>query len=224
MSHPAADRRVVRLMLVLTFATGIVDAVGFLALAGIFPGNMTGNLVLLGTGALGGHRLALVGFAVALAAFVAGAALAGLVLPRARTGWRRPHTALFGCVGLLLAGAGCWLAAGPHPTGATLTALTGLLCLGMGVQTAAARHLAVPDVTTVVVTAALAAWAAELADRRGRPHAARRAGAVAALTAGAVAGAAAHAAHPAAGVGLAAAVVLGTTAAGGRGAGRRPGR
>ena len=38
---------------VLTFVTGVVDAVGFLALDRVFTGNMTGNIVILGMGVAG---------------------------------------------------------------------------------------------------------------------------------------------------------------------------
>ena len=48
-----ADRLHLVLMLVLTFTTGIVDAVGFLGLDRVFTGNMTGNVVILGMAAEG---------------------------------------------------------------------------------------------------------------------------------------------------------------------------
>jgi uncharacterized membrane protein YoaK (UPF0700 family) len=37
------------LMMVLTFTTGIIDAVGYLGLDRVFTANMTGNVVILGT-------------------------------------------------------------------------------------------------------------------------------------------------------------------------------
>ena len=40
----ASDRMHLALMLILTFSTGIVDAVGYLGLDRVFTGNMTGNL------------------------------------------------------------------------------------------------------------------------------------------------------------------------------------
>lgn len=41
------------LMLALTFGTGFVDAAGYLGLDRVFVGNMTGNIVILGMGAVG---------------------------------------------------------------------------------------------------------------------------------------------------------------------------
>jgi hypothetical protein len=39
-----------RALLALTFTTGLVDAVSYLALGRVFTANMTGNIVLLGSG------------------------------------------------------------------------------------------------------------------------------------------------------------------------------
>lgn len=68
-SSPGADREAARdlaLMLVLTFATGVVDAGGFLGLDTVFlGGNMTGNVLILGMGAAGADGLPV--FSVALA-------------------------------------------------------------------------------------------------------------------------------------------------------------
>lgn len=55
-SAPRTDRTQrlhLGLMLALTFSTGVVDAVGYIDLDGVFTGNMTGN-VLIGLGALAG--------------------------------------------------------------------------------------------------------------------------------------------------------------------------
>jgi hypothetical protein len=46
--HPLA-----RALLALTFTTGLVDAVSYLALGRVFTANMTGNVVLLGFGIAG---------------------------------------------------------------------------------------------------------------------------------------------------------------------------
>ena len=51
--HPLA-----RALLVLTFSTGLVDAVSYLGLGRVFTANMTGNIVLLGFGIAGSARTA----------------------------------------------------------------------------------------------------------------------------------------------------------------------
>ena len=70
------------LMMVLTFVTGLVDAVGYLGLDRIFTGNMTGNIVILGMGLAGEDGLPVAGPLVALGAYVVGAAVAGRLLQR----------------------------------------------------------------------------------------------------------------------------------------------
>ena len=51
--HPPTESVHLVLMLALTFATGIIDAVGYLGLDRVFTGNMTGNVVILGMALLG---------------------------------------------------------------------------------------------------------------------------------------------------------------------------
>ncbi|MEC9052373.1 MAG: YoaK family protein, partial [Actinomycetota bacterium] len=92
------------LMLVLTFTTGIVDAVGFLGLDRVFTGNMTGNVVILGMAVVGAEDLPVVGPVLALVGFMAGAALGGRVLKRAAGKWTGLTTALFLTVGLVCLG------------------------------------------------------------------------------------------------------------------------
>ena len=64
-----ADRMHLWLMLVLTFTTGINDAVGYLGLDKVFTGNMTGNVVILGMALVGDTGLPVLGPALALVGF-----------------------------------------------------------------------------------------------------------------------------------------------------------
>ncbi|WP_405192082.1 YoaK family protein [Streptomyces anthocyanicus] len=208
------------LMLALTFATGVVDAVGYLRLDQVFAGNMTGNVVILGMAATGGGTgLPVLGPVVALASFLAGAATAGRVLRTAAPGWSSRCGALLGGVGLVLTAT----ALGPALVGAdTSGARAGMassLALAMGAQAATARHLAVRDVTTVVVTSTLTGLAADsrLGAARGR-GALRRTAAVALIVAGAAAGALLCQVHEGLAVAAAACVVLAVTALGSRAA------
>ena len=84
------------------------------------------------------------------------------------------------------------------------------LALAMGVQSAVARRIAVPDLATIVLTLTLSALAADAASgTEARGTAARRVGAVVAMFAGALAGGllTVHA-SPAAGIALAAGTAL----------------
>lgn len=206
MTAIAARVTPLHLMLALTFATGVVDAVGYLRLDQVFAGNMTGNVVILGMAAVGGTGLPVLGPGLALVFFLAGAAAAGRVLRTAAPGWSHRCTALLGGVGLVLAATALGLTfAG---TSAPAVAASSL-ALAMGAQAATARHLGVKDVTTVVVTSTLTGLAAD--SRLGTAHgqgAGRRVAAVVLLVLGAVAGAALCLVHEGLTVTAAAVVVL----------------
>src|SRR5438874_2476016 len=72
----------VRALLVLTFTTGLVDAVSYLGLGHVFTANMTGNVVLLGFGIAGSGGLPVVAPLVSLGAFLVGAGGGGILAVR----------------------------------------------------------------------------------------------------------------------------------------------
>src|SRR3954463_2492080 len=80
--HPLA-----RALLVLTFTTGLVDAVSYLGLGNVFTANMTGNIVFLAFGIAGSGGLPVVAPLVSLAAFLVGSTAGGVLA--AKTGDRR---------------------------------------------------------------------------------------------------------------------------------------
>jgi uncharacterized membrane protein YoaK (UPF0700 family) len=156
------DRLRVSLMMVLTFVTGVLDAVGYLALDKVFTGNMTGNIVILGMALAGGDDLPVLGPLLALLSFTLGAFVAGLVLRGSGAAWGPRHSALLlGGAGLAVA-VGVWfIAIGGHPGLTAVTIAAPVIALQMGVQAMVARHLAVRDMTTVVVTSTLTSLAGE---------------------------------------------------------------
>src|SRR4051794_35715728 len=178
------------LMLALTFATGINDAVGYLGLDRVFTGNMTGNVVILGMAVLGADQLPVVGPLVALAGFLVGAAAGGRALKASGGGWTHRVTALFTVTALaeLITGAGLLAGLGAVDRSVQLSA-TAAVAAAMGLQAAAARFLAVKDVTTVVVTSTLTGLASDsvLGSSTGGGSA-RRLTAVTLITAGAATG------------------------------------
>ena len=215
-----ADRLHLVLMLVLTFTTGIVDAVGFLGLDRVFTGNMTGNVVILGMAVVGAEDLPVVGPVLALVGFMAGAALGGRVLKRAAGKWTGLTTALFLTVGLVCLGlAVVLLVVGDHPDPAVGLPVTTLLGAAMGLQAATARFVAVKDVTTVVVTSTITGLAADSRLGSGKSRtdgggSGRRFLAVVLILAGAAAGAALLTIHVGAGLLLAAVLILAATLVG----------
>jgi len=66
-----------RALLVLTFTTGLIDAVSYLALGRVFTANMTGNIVLLGFAFAGARGLSISRSSVALIVFLTGAVAGG---------------------------------------------------------------------------------------------------------------------------------------------------
>ncbi len=215
-----AERMHLVLMLVLTFTTGIVDAVGFLGLDRVFTGNMTGNVVILGMAVVGAEDLPVLGPVLALLGFMAGAALGGRVLKRAAGKWTGLTTTLFLTVGLVCLGlAVVLLAVGEHPDSAVGLPVTTLLGAAMGLQAATARFVAVKDVTTVVVTSTITGLAADSRLGSGKSRAdgggsGRRFLAVALILAGAAVGAALLTIHVGAGLMLAAVLILAATLVG----------
>jgi uncharacterized membrane protein YoaK (UPF0700 family) len=184
--HPLA-----RSLLLLTASTGLVDAASYLGLGHVFAANMTGNIVLLGFGIVGGYGLPVVAPLVSLAAFLVGATVGGrMVRSRGAQQWSLFTMALIieACV---LAGAAV-VAGVAHMPPSTLAGdcVIALLALGMGVRNATVRKLAVPDLTTTVLTMTLTGLAAELPIAGGSGSGTvRRTSAVLAMLVGALAGA-----------------------------------
>lgn len=198
-------------MLVLTFSTGVLDAVGFLGLGGVFAGNMTGNVVLLGLGA-GGSGHPVLGPAAGLGGFVAGAVLAGRLLRHETEPWSTRVTATLVGVGTLVLALGVALLVGVDGEAATAV-VAGLLAAALGTQAGAARVVAVPELSTVVITSTITALAGDSRlgsgkSRRDRPRTVRRFAAVALIALGALVGAMLLRWHVAAGILLAASLIL----------------
>ncbi|MFL6061079.1 MAG: YoaK family protein [Marmoricola sp.] len=189
-SSRAAEGVHLPLMLALTFSTGLIDAVGYLGLDRVFTGNMTGNVVVLGMALAHADGLPVAGPVVALSGFLAGAAIAGSALRGEAAGWSQRTSAIFACVAVALGTTSGYLLAVDHPPHAAALTVTGLLGTAMGAQAGTARHLAVKEVTTVVVTSTITALAAEswFGNRAGA-QVPRRGSAVALILLGACTGA-----------------------------------
>jgi len=140
------------LMLALTLTTGLVDAFSYLTLGHVFVANMTGNVVFSGFALVGAPGFSLTASLAAVGAFATGALFGGRLARRAHAHrGRLLHRALV--LETLLVAAACAAAQMADPShGAVRYLLIVLLGLAMGVQNAAARALAVPDLTTTVLT------------------------------------------------------------------------
>jgi uncharacterized membrane protein YoaK (UPF0700 family) len=178
------------LLLMLTVVTGVVDAVSILSLGRVFVANMTGNVVFVGFALAGAPGFSLSASLFALAGFLVGAGLGGLAVTRIgaaraillRTG--AVTELAFVAVALVVA-----LVAGRHFSEPTRDALAALSALAMGMQNAVVRKLAVPDLTTTVLTMTLTGIAADLRAGNRGPVVVRRLLAVTSMLVGAVVGA-----------------------------------
>ncbi|MBV8401543.1 MAG: DUF1275 domain-containing protein [Acetobacteraceae bacterium] len=163
------------MLLVLTAVTGVVDAISYLKLGHVFVANMTGNIVFLGFAFAGASDLSATASILALAAFLLGA-LAGGHLGTQLGQNRGRLLAAATAIKTILVTAALILAvlAGESLSEAANYGLIALLALAMGLQNATARKLAVPDLTTTVLTltltglAADSRWAGGNAPRPGR--------------------------------------------------------
>jgi uncharacterized membrane protein YoaK (UPF0700 family) len=177
------------LLLLLTVATGVVDAVSILALGRVFVANMTGNVAFIGFALAGAPGFSLAAAVLALAGFLIGAAACGPLIAR----WRESRGWLLAVVTtaeVVLFGAALAIAAASaEPFGSLPRNLIAVVAaVALGLQNAAARALAVPDATTSVLTMTLTGFAADLRERNV-PVLIRRLLAVAAMLGGAFAGA-----------------------------------
>lgn len=203
------DRLHLVLLLALTFSTGIIDAIGFLSLDRVFTGNMTGNVVILGMGLVGADGLPTVGPSIALCGFVTGAVVGGRVLRYRPAGWSLRTTTVIAGVGATIVAIAVLVVAQSPTLEATQLIATGALGTAMGAQAATARHIAVPEVTTVVITSTLTGLAADsLLGANGTQPWGRRVSAVALIGLGAVTGAATVAIHPGFGLLLSGVITL----------------
>jgi uncharacterized membrane protein YoaK (UPF0700 family) len=201
--RPDATRRVQPLLLalsLLTLVTGLVDAACFLGLGRVFTSNQTGNVVLLAFGAARAEGLPVLAPTVSLLVFLAGATAGGRLARRlagpADAGVPAPARRRWLTVTLLaelLLVAGAGVAAVGLPVdggGARRYLVIGLLAAASGLQNATVRRLAVPDVTTTVLTLTLTGLAADSWLAGGHsPRVGRRVAAVGLMAAGALVGA-----------------------------------
>ena len=187
---PEASSPLVVALFGLTFVTGVIDAVSFLGLGHVFTANMTGNVVLLGF-ALGGTADLSVGRSLAaLCAFATGSVVGGrLTNERQRTPARQLLIAMHAEVLFLCLAAAATLIAGGDTSFAGLSPVIVLTAVAMGLRNAVVRKLAVPDLTTTVLTLTVTGLAADSVLAGGvAPRSGRRMLSILAMGSGALVG------------------------------------
>jgi len=192
--RPRAAREdlVTPLLVALTVVTGLVDSFSYLQLGHVIVANMTGNMIFMAFALAGASGFSVLRSLVAIGAFSLGA-LAAAGLGRAagpRLADRREMLlAISAAVQIVLLGVAVTVAAltGHPATAGFRYPMIVLLAAAMGAQNATARSLAVPDLTTTLLTLTITGLAADSrlaggpgaqAPRRLIPMAAMLAGAV----------------------------------------------
>ena len=179
------------LLVALTVVTGLVDAFSYLVLGHVFVANQTGNVVFFAFALAGVGGFSATASVAAIGCFALGALGAGR-LGRFLAGRRELLLGVTaGIQAIIVAETVTMTALTPIPIPAGLRyALIASLSLTMGAQNATARKLAVPDLTTTVLTLTITGIAADspLAGATGA-HAARRLISVVAMFLGALVGA-----------------------------------
>ena len=152
------------LLHVATAITGLIDAISYLALGHVFTANMTGNVVFLAFAVAGAPGLSITRSLTALVAFLAGALIGGRVATFL-SGVFTPSwitTALSLESALLLAAT---LAAinfrDSLGSSFQLYSIIVLTACAMGIRNATVRKMAIPDLTTTVLTLTITGLAAD---------------------------------------------------------------
>ena len=153
---PVSERLTVVGLLLLTFATGIVDAVSVLALGHVFVANMTGNVIFLGFWFVPHSGVDMTAAVIAFVSFVAGTVLGGRLARHIDADVRQWLAVALGVevvvlvILSILAGAGVL---NYHDN--TKLILTAGLALTFGSQNATARRFGIQELSTTVLTSTI---------------------------------------------------------------------
>ena len=191
---PTAERIAPYVLLGMTAVTGLVDAVSFLSLGRVFTANMTGNILILAFATARVSGLSVARSSTALIAFVIGAILGGRLAAGASEDSRIRFAAQAFLleVAFLVAASFCSIGYRSNLLEYSLQPLVLIAFTGlaMGTQNAIVRKLAIPDLTTTVLTLTVTGIAADSSLANGdNPRLARRVGSVSAIFIGAGLGA-----------------------------------
>jgi uncharacterized membrane protein YoaK (UPF0700 family) len=150
---PVSQRLTVTALLLLTFTTGLVDAVSVLVLGHVFVANMTGNVIFLGFWFVPRSGVDMLAALVAFASFVAGAVLGGRLARHLDARVRRWLVVALGLEVVVLSALSVLAGSGvlQYYGGGRLILIAGLAVV-FGTQNATARQFGVQELSTTVLT------------------------------------------------------------------------
>jgi uncharacterized membrane protein YoaK (UPF0700 family) len=178
------------MLVCMTMVTGLVDSFSFLRLGHVFVANSTGNILFIGFALAHVPGFSITESLVSLGAFVIGAGIGGKLNSAFGINRGRLLGMSTSLQSILLAAAVVLslVCAVPVQDGYR-TAFIAVLAIAMGIQNAAARKIAVPDLTTTVLTLTITGLGADSVLVGGPgSRAGRRLVAISAMLIGAVVG------------------------------------
>lgn len=145
------------IILLLCMSSGIVDVVGYLSLGHVFTANMTGNIVLMGLAIGKVEGLAVLRSVTALVGFIAGTAIAALIVNKDKKPslWPKSVTYALSIEGIILI-IFAITSSRVSDSESWVYFFIILLSIAMGMQTTAARRLGIAGISTTVLTNNLA--------------------------------------------------------------------
>ena len=169
-ARPKWVRRRHALLLLLGFTSGAIDAVGLVALGGVFTSVMTGNLIFLGAGIATHTWGEALRALVAICAFMAGAFVGARIAGPPRPGdscWPRAVSAALGVELVLLLGfSAAWWSSSGEPGAGTQAGLLAGVALALGVQSSAILRFGIQGFSTTYMTGTLTTVMSALAAGR----------------------------------------------------------
>ena len=153
MASPVSDRLTVAALLLLTFATGLVDAISVLVLGHVFVANMTGNIIFLGFWFVPRAGVDLTAAIVAFVSFLTGTVIGGRLARHFGAQTRRWLTTALGIEVVVLVALSILAGTGAlsYQANTKLFLISGLATT-FGVQNATARQFGIQELSTTVLT------------------------------------------------------------------------
>jgi uncharacterized membrane protein YoaK (UPF0700 family) len=150
---PVSERTTIVCLLLLTFSTGIVDAISVLVLGHVFVANMTGNVIFLGFWFAPHTVVDMTAAVVAFASFVTGAILGGRLARHLDSNVRRWLTVALGIEVAMLVTLSILSGTGvlDYHDNTKLILIAGL-AVTFGIQAATARQFGIQELSTTVLT------------------------------------------------------------------------
>jgi uncharacterized membrane protein YoaK (UPF0700 family) len=188
---PVSERLTVTALLLLTFATGVVDAISVLVLGHVFVANMTGNVIFLGFWFVPHSGFDMTAALVAFVSFVAGTVLGGRLARHIDSEVRLWLTVALGVEVVVLVLLSVLAGAGVlnYHDNTKLILIAGL-AMTFGSQNATARQFGIQELSTTVLTSTIVGLGFDSRLAGGSGHREKlRYGVVATMCAGAVVGA-----------------------------------